>query len=37
MLASAVVLLSLSACSRKSVCPAYGSAKQVKPAVTRAA
>ncbi|WP_262889681.1 hypothetical protein [Fibrivirga algicola] len=37
ILASAVLLLSMGACARKGVCPAYGSAKQAKPAVTRAA
>ncbi|MEZ0486995.1 hypothetical protein [Fibrella aquatica] len=36
MLASAVLLLSMGACARKGVCPAYGAAK-AKPAVTRAA
>ena len=36
ILASAVLLLSMGACARKGVCPAYGSAK-AKPALTRVA
>ncbi|WP_262899097.1 hypothetical protein [Fibrella aquatilis] len=36
ILAGAALLLTLGSCARKGVCPAYGSAKQVKPPVTRA-
>ncbi|WP_262899047.1 hypothetical protein [Fibrella rubiginis] len=37
ILAGAALLLTLGSCSRKSICPAYGSVKQAKPAVTRVA
>ena len=37
ILVGAALLLTLGSCARKGICPAYGSAKQVKPGTARVA
>lgn len=37
ILAGVALLLTLGSCARRGTCPAYGSAKQVKPPVVRTA